>query len=255
MLKLSWSKLNTYIRCPKKYYESYVLGHWGPKSQALLFGIAFHEAMEYLMKHWESPASDELLGNAETVFDQTYTFGRVNGDSYDTAKYIENPGPWVRVGSRMIRAIARSIASRDFEVIPDGVEQWCNKPGFSGKIDCKAIVDGKRTLIDWKTASWEFTDDRVANDKQLTCYGWMTPGEWDQMAFVVVMKTDYSVHWHITTRTPKQIAELETFITDMRETIEQDKTFKGKHTRKACMAYNRKCEQWEMGYCEGLDDF
>ena len=47
---LDSSKLQTYMRCPRRYFYRYILG-WRPEGDSfhLLFGRAWHKAMEYLM--------------------------------------------------------------------------------------------------------------------------------------------------------------------------------------------------------------
>ena len=46
------TKISTFMECPRKYFYSYVLG-WRPEapSNHLVFGSAWHVAMEYLLTH------------------------------------------------------------------------------------------------------------------------------------------------------------------------------------------------------------
>lgn len=71
------TKLNTYLSCPRKYFFGFVLG-WQPEepSNHLIFGIAWHEAMEVLLKARSESSSpgypEEVLPAAFHAFIDSY---------------------------------------------------------------------------------------------------------------------------------------------------------------------------------------
>ena len=68
------TKLNSYNRCPRNFFYGYVLG-WQPSEPSihLVFGSAWHEAMEHLLKHKKgSRYADESIGPAWDLFMATY---------------------------------------------------------------------------------------------------------------------------------------------------------------------------------------
>ena len=180
---LSYSQMEAYLTCPRLWYERYILGHkYEAYSQALSFGIAFHTGMEKMMQGWNDKV---CLENAISKFEWEYHFGRnpaSNDDLYS----------WLTRGQQMLTNMHSLLRSMNFQ--PVAIEKECVQKNFRGRVDCLAVVNGKQTLIDWKTSSGKFDDKKVNNDEQLTAYGWMLPGEWEGMAFGVVDKKTYEAY-------------------------------------------------------------
>ena len=243
---LSYSQMTCYIDCPKKWYEQYVLKHWPvKKEQPLCFGIAFHAGMQRMCESWVLD-QDKALENAKSELRVSYSLGKDAGP---------DPDKWIPKGEHLLTAMAEFLALNRFVPSADGIERKCTKPGFKGFVDCYAIFNGKRTIIDWKTSSYPYSRDKIETDRQLTAYGWMLPGKWDQMAFCVINKYNQEVYWYPTTRTEEQIAEFEAEVTRIRRELETKTNFPGVHTKETCRAWNRQCHLWELGYCNGLEDF
>ncbi len=69
-----------------------------------------------------------------------------------------------------------------------------------GVIDLVAFVDGKRTLIDFKTASAKYEPHEVVLSDQLSAYQLASPDA-SQVALCVLLKTkEPKIEWHLTTR-------------------------------------------------------
>lgn len=78
---------------------------------------------------------------------------------------------------------------------------------FIGVLDLVALVNGKKTLVDFKTASVDYGDHDVALSDQLTAYCVAQP-EMEQAALcVLVKKRQPEIVWHFTQRSPEQQVE------------------------------------------------
>lgn len=242
MRTLSYSQMNTYLRCPKLWWLKYVQKNWPPvKPQPLCFGIAFHAGAEMMINTWDG--GEAALEDGLSRFEFEYALGKDKGPDLET---------WVPVGTTLLTNLYQFLHSIEFE--PIAAEVPCRQKGFRGLIDCHAYVDGKKFLIDWKTASRPWPRSRVEEDDQLTAYGWMVPGEWEGLAYCVVNKNSGEVYWYPTKRSQERIDQFVERMNRIRELMGGQK-HEGKYTKKACMAYNHKCDMWEMGLCRGLDDF
>jgi len=239
--------MNVWRRCRRLWHEQYRLNHWPTeKAQPLSFGIAYHTGIEKLMYCWKEDKQDVYLGNAIAAFEYEYSLGKNKGPT-DRLDY------WLKIGGTLITNTAKLLRQKGFE--PLSIEKKCQRPGFSGRIDCLGKIGDRRILVDWKTAGRQFTQKRVDEDEQLTAYGWMLPGEWDRVAFCVGIKSTCMVYWYESTRTKQQLQEFAEQVKIVRREIEEAEKFPGKHTKRACMAYNHKCDMWCDGHCEGLDSF
>ena len=239
---LSWSQVSCFQKCRRQWFLHYIKKLWpDEKPQPLAFGIAYHSAMEtFLNEYYIREVSKEVaISNACSKLDYAYTFGRERG---------ANPKKWLPIGNIMIRSTIASILEKDFR--PIELEQYISRNNFSGRIDCLAVVNGERVLIDWKTATNPFTQRKVDTDGQLTGYGYLLPGEWDKMAFVVAIKETSQVHWYETTRTQEQIKEFEKMISDTRLKMECEEKFIGVHDHNIC----KWCDLFPY-HCAGGGDF
>lgn len=244
--RLSYSQLSCYLSCPRKWYLQYVLKQrLEEKPQALCFGIAFHAGMERLCEGWlKSPSI--ALENAITHFEWTYTISKDKGPK---------PELYNKMGAYLLEAMSNFLSSNKFIPNDTGIERKCTKPKFRGYVDCYCEFNGLRTIIDWKTSSYPYTQEHLDSDLQLTSYGWMLEGKWDQLAFCVVNKRNREIYWYPVTRTDKQLREFELLVNRVYKELETRKEFPGVHNKEQCMAWRRKCDQWELGNCRGLDDF
>ena len=78
---------------------------------------------------------------------------------------------------------------------------------FVGVVDLVAHLDGKRTVIDFKTAARDYEEHTVVLSDQLTAYALAKP-EAEQVALCVFAKgATPRVEWHLARREGPQIAE------------------------------------------------
>jgi len=240
--RLSWSQMSAYENCPLAWYKHYILKLWpDEKAQPLSFGIAYHSGAEvFLDEYYNQDIPQEVaINNACSRFDFEYSFGKEKGP---------NTKKWLPIGNTMLRATAALLLTKDFKLL--SLERFVSRKGFLGKVDCQALVDGKRMIIDWKTATYPFTQERVDTDGQLTGYGYLLQGNWDALAFVVAIKETSEVHWYETTRTQRQIDEFVKRIENAREKMEFGEKFIGAHSPNAC----KWCDLKPYN-CRGVGDF
>jgi len=239
--KLSNTQVSMYQQCPKLWYISYILKiRMEEKPQPLCFGIALHDGMEALCHGWKEEEYPAVM--AKQVFEKSYREGEGKGP---------NPEYWIAIGSRLIDNFDQKLQQLKFEPVIS--EQMMANDHYVGKVDCIGMVDGVRTVIDWKTASRPYEDRDVELSDQLTGYAWLTGCH--NVAFCVGVKDTGDIYWYSTTRTPQQVSEYEDRILTLRHELKTRAEFPGRHNREACMAWNRKCDAWLLGACEGLDDF
>ncbi len=239
---LSWSQIGAFQYCKLGWYKHYIQKLWPEeKPQPLSFGIAFHAGIETFLKEYFTDGAIAAVAtdNACSRLDYAYTFGREKGP---------NPKKWLPIGNTMVRSTIALILKKGLD--PVSTEQYIARNKFSGRVDCLGLVDGERILIDWKTASKPFTQRKVDNDGQLTGYGYLLPGKWDKMAFVVAIKGTSEVHWYETTRTQEQIDAFVRMVAATRMKMEGDNKFVGVHKHNQC----KWCDL-QPYHCAGSGDF
>ena len=239
---LSWSQIGAFQYCNLGWYKHYILKLWPEeKPQPLSFGIAFHSGIETFLKEYfvDGTSKEAATDNACSKLDYEYTFGRERGS---------NPKKWLPIGNTMVRSTIALILKKGLK--PTSTEQYIVRNRFSGRIDCLGVVNGERILIDWKTASKPFTQRKVDTDGQLTGYGYLLPGKWDKMAFVVAIKETSEVHWYETTRTQEQIDAFVRMVAATRVKMECDNKFVGVHNHNQC----KWCDLFPYN-CSGSGDF
>jgi CRISPR/Cas system-associated exonuclease Cas4 (RecB family) len=76
-----------------------------------------------------------------------------------------------------------------------------------GVIDLVAHLDGKRTVIDFKTAASAYQDHEVVLNDQLTAYQLAEPDA-EQSALCVFVKTkEPRIDWYVSDQQPEQVME------------------------------------------------
>ena len=113
---LSWSRIDTYLRCPRKFYLRQIVGLEEPPSKAMVQGKLIHEALETFVKTQDVDASLEKLDTAP---------------DYETARIAFLTG----------RKIIKGMNPRAVEV-KFGLTRELNPTGFFDK-DCffRGVID------------------------------------------------------------------------------------------------------------------
>ncbi len=92
-------------------------------------------------------------------------------------------------------------------------------------------MGGRRTIVDFKTASSAYEDHEVALSDQLTAY-WMADPMAEQVALCVLLKTkEPRIAWHWGERNPDRLQEYLEKVRMVAEDIEAGRFYKrpGKH--------------------------
>jgi RecB family exonuclease len=197
---LSYSRINRYLHCPEQY-RLYYIEKLRPRFPAatLVFGQVIHAAIaQFFIEH----------GNPETFF----------GSAWEEVRQIDltynQKDSWEK-----LRAVGAGLLGKFGEEYPKkisritGVEHRFEiritslKTPVIGYIDLIAEVDGKRTVLDFKTAASTYEEHEVALSDQLTAYQLAEPGA-EQTGLCVLVKTkEPKVEWYFSKRTGDQITE------------------------------------------------
>lgn len=174
---LSYSRIAAYLSCPEKYRLHYV-EKWRrrrPKA-GLVFGSVVHEAVA------------AYLGTGERSFDELWEEKRHTeieygkGESFDGLRekgilieelFISQFHEW------MLRILG---LEQRFEMEIDEAIRLVGIVDFIGK-----DADGRRLLLDWKTARSAYPEDRTVLDMQLSYYSLLTGIS--RVGFCVFVKT------------------------------------------------------------------
>lgn len=238
---LSWSQISKYLRCPYSWYLYYVEKIWPEeKAQPLCFGIAYHAGVEtFLHSQIAGDVFPISLYHMQSKFDYEYALGEDKGP---------DPGKWLPLGDKLLEALANSIIEKGF--VPEEVECEASRGGFRGRLDCIGMLEGKRIIVDWKTAGSPFTQKRVDTDGQLTGYSYLRP-DCDGVAFVVAVKESQNIYWYPSTRTPGEVVAFKAMVEDVREKMQTSDKFIPTADPSVC----KWCDFASTRYCAGSGDF
>jgi CRISPR/Cas system-associated exonuclease Cas4 (RecB family) len=173
--RTSYSKLSTWLRCPRKFKLRYVED--APEEitpVSLVFGTAVHEACEIFLsalKDGSAPVSEEVYG----------AFHRAFTDSVELAEEMHVPMDWngstkgemLEKGEALIATFLAEV-DRSIRVVGTEVPfQFEIVPGrlVNGVIDL-ILDDGndRYRVVDIKTAASTYGQDRIEHDLQPTVY-------------------------------------------------------------------------------------
>ena len=193
---LSYSAINTFVRCPLKWYFRYV--EKLPEEvigAALAFGSAVHAGLErhfqQLLETGNTPALDELLKAYDECWKsydaKLLKFGR--GDDADSLREL---------GEKMFRAFrASEFASPAGTIV--GIEEPMRAefvpgiPEVVARMDLAVQSDDELTVTDFKTSRGRWNSEQVAQQaEQLLVYadlaGKVIGGKQIKLQFAVLTK-------------------------------------------------------------------
>lgn len=197
---LSHSRVNKYLTCPEQYRLYYVEGYRTRLPAASLeFGHCVHKALAGLF-------TDGL--EAVETFVSIWDEYRDRGMRY---AYRENWQKLRERGEALLTAFQEDEVPRitnvqacesSFEIQPTSLDV-----PFIGVIDLHAAVDGRSTIVDFKTAGSKYAAYEAALNDQLTAYQLAKP-EAEQSALCVLVKTkEPRIEWHFANRTGADLVE------------------------------------------------
>ncbi len=191
----SYTQISQYLTCPRRYRHRYLDG-WQEKDTraAMLFGRAFERALAAFFLRQDAAAA--MFQEWALYKNQKLQFS--HGDSWDRMleQGIQLLDRFCQDDSVRIRQPRRNLQIKFVRPLSDQNE-------FVAYIDAIGQLDGRRSLIEWKTTasrSWEAPDGLLALDPQLVCYSWMT-GISDVAMVVFVRKRLVEVQYLRTTIT------------------------------------------------------
>jgi ATP-dependent helicase/DNAse subunit B len=195
---LSYSRISRYAQCPEQYRFYYVVG-LRPKAPgaALVFGQFLHQALAHLFQHQGDPVA------YFQEFWQQIKDAELSYSARDNWATLKEKG--TRLIERfIIEAVPRletvEASEKPFELAISGLDR-----PFVGIIDLLAMMDGKRTIIDFKSAAASYEDYEVILNDQLTAY-LMAESQAQQCAFCVLVKTkEPKIQWHFAERDTDRI--------------------------------------------------
>ena len=197
---LSYSRIQKYLTCPEQYRLYYIEGLRSKvESASLAFGSIVHLALADFFRHGTDPATTfrqhwEAMRTVELRFPRKESWDglRVKGEKLLHAFLSEHRQKLGNV-TYVEKAFRLGLSNLD---VP-----------FVGTIDLVAEMDGKRTIVEFKTAAADYEDYEVTLLDQLTAYYLVEP-EAEQASVCVFVKTQKpKIEWHTARRTPEQVVE------------------------------------------------
>lgn len=173
--RTSYSKLSTWLRCPRKYKHRYIDD--APEETtpvSLVFGTAIHEACEVFLtalKDGQPPISEEVYG----------AFHRAFTDSVKLAADMAVPMDWGNSSCEAMLEKGEALVATFLAEVDRSIRVVATEVSFQFEIAPGRVVDGVIDLIlddgkgrfrvvDLKTAASTYGQDRMDHDIQPTVY-------------------------------------------------------------------------------------
>lgn len=173
--RTSYSRLSTWLNCPRKYRLRYVddaAEEVTPVS--LIFGTAVHEACETFfnaLKAGKAPVDDEVFG----------AFQRALSDSVKLAEEMNVPVEWGKTSHVEMLAKGEAMIATFLAEVDRTIRVVATEFEFQFEIAPGRLVDGvidlildegndRYRVVDVKTAASTYSLDRIENDLQPTLY-------------------------------------------------------------------------------------
>jgi putative RecB family exonuclease len=197
---LSYSRINRYLHCPEQY-RLYYVERLRPKLSpaALVFGQVVHQALAHFFNRLGNPVEFFLaIWNEVKQHDVNYK----QKESWEKLR-SSGQGLLEKFCKEELHRFGQITAvEKPFELNITGLDL-----PFIGVIDLFAEVDGKRTLVDFKTSGSAYEDHEVILSDQLTAYQLAEP-DVEQVALCALIKTkEPKIEWHLANRTGEQLTE------------------------------------------------
>ncbi len=196
---LSHSRVSRYLHCPEQY-RLYYVENLRPRrpNAALVFGQVMHAALSTLFRTGADPVQSFLHAWQEVeAVDLDYgrdSWGRLQETGRALlALFLKRELPKLANARASERSFTIAITSL---TLP-----------FVGIVDLLADINGKATVIDFKTAASAYQEHEAALSDQLTAYQLAEP-EAEQSALCVFVKTkEPRIDWYLSNRKPNQVVE------------------------------------------------
>jgi len=197
---LSHSRLQKYITCPEQY-RLYYFERLRPKQEAAarVFGAVMHLALaEYF----------------RTERDPLLTFGEEWGACQKFELRYSQHESWQKlsaIGEALLQKFLAQEARKFEQVFAVEAKFHIGASNLAaplvGTLDLVAVVEGKKTLVEFKTGVNDWGEHDVLLSDQLTVYRLAEPDVEQTAICVFVKKRTPEIVWHFTERTPEQQVE------------------------------------------------
>jgi putative RecB family exonuclease len=197
---LSHSRISKYLTCPEQY-RLYYLEHLRPvvPSASLVFGSLIHQALAHFFAKKGDPVKCFLdawnvLKELKLDYSRNETWEKlkVSGEAL-LRKFLADEAPKFSNVRAVEKRFSLSITSLDLPLV--------------GVLDLAADVEGKSTVVDFKTSGSRYDEYEAPLSDQLSAYHLAEPIA-EQVAFCVLVKTkEPKIEWHVTRRNGDQLAE------------------------------------------------
>jgi CRISPR/Cas system-associated exonuclease Cas4 (RecB family) len=170
-MKSSYSRMNSYGFCPKKYDYRYIQNVPAPVKPELAFGVSIHETLEHNFLQKINSRRD-LPSSDLAVFFRTTLDGRLNAVPEDFLRGPSDPHYLRALGEHFIGQFMRERAPA-LQPAVRGVECSFRLPlpgehELTGQFD---LLDTDWVLHDFKTSNKPY-DPKRADRTQLMIYSW-----------------------------------------------------------------------------------
>jgi CRISPR/Cas system-associated exonuclease Cas4 (RecB family) len=197
---ISHAQVNRYLHCPEQY-RLYYIEKLRPRvpSASLVFGQMVHLALAHLFRNGNGPVQ-----TFRELWDEIRPFELQSGHR-DTWESLQ------AAGMKLLEKFVKEELPRldDFRKVERVFELDITQLDlpFIGIIDLVAKLDGKLTLVDFKTSASAYDEHEAALSDQLTAYQLAEP-EAEQVALCIFVKTkEPRIDWHMSKRPPEQLVE------------------------------------------------
>jgi putative RecB family exonuclease len=183
-LRLSFTRIDTFEQCPRRFRYQYVDGLPQAPAPQLSFGSSIHAALEWLYdrKHPVLPSLDETL---QALFD------RWDSTGYEAAPRSEQLAAYEHART-IVTAFHERVRREGFR-LPAAIEAWFSLPFGDGLVVVGAIDrldvddDGALHVIDYKTNKRARSRAQVQSSLQLAIYALATHELYGRMPDTVAL--------------------------------------------------------------------
>ena len=153
-IRLSKSKVNSYLTCPFKYYLGYELSIWPlKKSIAMVNGLVTHQIIEIYLKRLEEGKPFELEGTHRAVWTQ-YPEKKTDTDSGEYQKAIEQSFTLAQLFMTMLKVQPLMVEHRfELPLVNLATGQVADDIAWVGIMDHVNIREDGDLVADIKTKS------------------------------------------------------------------------------------------------------
>lgn len=187
---LSFSRLQRYLRCPEEYRLHYIEG-LRPREEpaSLAFGRTIHQALAVFFESGEEPWS-AFLRLWERFREATLGY-----KARESWQGLRESGE--RLLAKFFHGEARRLTAIHAVERPFELRVSTLPVPLVGIIDLVADLDGKRTVVDFKTSASTYPAHEALLSDQLAA-GMLAEPEAEQAAFCVLLKTkEPRVEWRV----------------------------------------------------------